>query len=71
MFDLQSGFWQIQMSLKDVRKIKPITKFGLFYWNFMLFGMKNAISTFSKTMTQVFGEQMDKFSKVFVDNLNT
>lgn len=32
--------------------------------------MKNAISTFSRTMTKVFGEYMDKFLKVFVDDLD-
>jgi hypothetical protein len=33
-------------------------------------GMKNATSTFSKTMIKVFGTYMDKFLKVFVDDLN-
>ncbi len=32
--------------------------------------MKNATSTFSKTMTKVFGKYLDKFLKVFVDDLN-
>ncbi len=36
----------------------------------MPFDMKNAISTFSKTMNGVFGAYMDKFLKVFVDDLN-
>jgi hypothetical protein len=44
------------MSLEDVRKTTLITKFDMFNWNVMPFGMKNAISTFSKTMTKVFGE---------------
>jgi hypothetical protein len=34
------------------------------------FGMKNATNTFSRTMTEVFGQYMDKFLKVFVDDLN-
>jgi hypothetical protein len=56
MLDLQSGYWQIKMSLKDVRNTTLITKFGPFDWNFMLFGKKNAISTFSKFMIEAFGE---------------
>jgi hypothetical protein len=36
----------------------------------MPFDMKNATSTFSKTMMEVFGTYMDKFLKVFVDDLN-
>ncbi len=36
----------------------------------MPFGMENATNTFSKTMTKDFGAYMDKFLKVFVDDLN-
>jgi len=36
----------------------------------MPFSMKSATNTFSKTMTKVFGSYMDKFMKVFVDDLN-
>jgi hypothetical protein len=36
----------------------------------MPFGMKNATNTFSITMMEVFGTYMDKFLKVFVDDLN-
>jgi hypothetical protein len=37
----------------------------------MPFGVKNATNTFSITMIKVFGYYMDKFLKVFVDDLNT
>ncbi len=36
----------------------------------MPFGMKNTTNTFSRTMTKVFGEYLDKSLKVFVDDLN-
>jgi hypothetical protein len=36
----------------------------------MPFSMKNGTTTFSKTMMEVFGSYMDKFLKVFVDDLN-
>jgi hypothetical protein len=32
--------------------------------------MKNVTNTFSKTMIKVFGGYMDKFLKIFVDDLN-
>jgi hypothetical protein len=51
------------MSLKDVKKIALITKSGLFDWNVMPFGMKNATNTFSRTMMEMFREYMDKFLK--------
>jgi hypothetical protein len=45
--DLQSGFLQISMVPKDVKKIAVITKLGLYEWNVMPFKLKNATSTFS------------------------
>jgi hypothetical protein len=52
--DLQSGFWHIQMSQDDVKKTTIITKFGLYDWNVMSFGLKNATGMFSRTMVEVF-----------------
>jgi hypothetical protein len=42
------------MSLDDVKKTTIITKFGLYDWNVMLFGLNNATKTFSRTMAKVF-----------------
>jgi hypothetical protein len=36
----------------------------------MPFGMKNATSTFSKMMMKVFGAYIDKFLKLFVNDMN-
>jgi hypothetical protein len=47
-----------------------ITKIGLYEWMVMLFGLKNATNTFTKTMSKVFKELGDKFLKVFVDDFN-
>ncbi len=58
------------MAPKDVCKYALVTKLGLFNWTIMPFSMKNATSTFSKTMTKVFRVYMDKFLKVFIDDLN-
>jgi hypothetical protein len=55
---------------EDVKKSTLITKFGLYDWIVMPFGMKNATSTFTCTMTEIFGAYMDRFLKVFVDDLN-
>jgi hypothetical protein len=68
--DLQSGFWQIRMALEDVRKMALITKTRLYDWIAMPFGLKNATSTFTRTMSSIFEELGDKFLKVFVDDLN-
>jgi hypothetical protein len=58
------------MALEDIQKFALITKSRLFDCTVMPFGMKNATNIFSKTMTKIFGEYLDKFLKVFVDNLN-
>jgi hypothetical protein len=68
--DLQSGFWQIQMAPKDIKKTELITKTGLYDWTVMPFGLKNATSTFTRTMSEVFKDLGSKFLKVFVDDLN-
>ncbi len=68
--DLQSGFWQIRMANEDVKKTALITKTGLYNWTMMPFGLKNATSTFSRTMAEVFKDLGGRFLKVFVDDLN-
>jgi len=44
------------MAPEDVKKTAMITKSGLYEWNVMPFGLKNAISTFSRTMADIFKE---------------
>jgi len=68
--DLQLGFWQICMAPNDMKKTALVTKTGLYDWTVMPFGLKNATSTFTKTMSLVFKELGDKFLKLFVDDLN-
>jgi len=68
--DLQSGFWQIRMAPEDMGKTALITKSGLYDWTVMSFGLKNATSTFTQTMSEVFKDLGDRFLKVFVDDLN-
>ncbi len=68
--DLQSGFWQIRMAPEDMGKTVLVTKSGLFEWTVMPFGLKNATSTFTRTMTEVFKDVGSSFLKIFVDDLN-
>jgi hypothetical protein len=68
--DLQSGFWQIRMAPEDMKKTALITKTGLYDWTVMPFGLKNATSTFTRTMSEVFKDLGSRFLKVFVDDLN-
>ncbi len=67
---LQSSFWQIRMAAEDIKKTALITKTGLYDWMVMPFGLKNATSTFTRTMSKVFKDLGSKFLKVFIDDLN-
>jgi hypothetical protein len=58
------------MAPEDMKKTALITKTGLYDWTVMPFGLKNATSTFTRTMSLVFKELGDKFLKVSVDDLN-
>jgi hypothetical protein len=58
------------MAFENMKKMVVITKIGLYDWMVMSFGLKNATSVFTKTMSKVFKELGDKFLKVFVDDLN-
>jgi len=58
------------MAPEDIKKTVLITKSGLYDWTVMPFGLKNATSTFTRTMSEVFKDLGDKFLKVFVDDLN-
>jgi hypothetical protein len=70
VLDLQSGFWQIRMAPEDIKKTALIIKTGLYDWAVMPFGLKNAMSTFTRTMSEVFKDLGSKFLKVFVDDFN-
>jgi hypothetical protein len=58
------------MATEDIKKTALITKTGLYDWTVMPFGLKNATSTFTRTMSEVFKDLDSKFLKVFVDDLN-
>jgi hypothetical protein len=68
--DLQSRFWLIRMAPEDMKKTTLVTNTGLYDWIVMPFSLKNATSTFTRTMSLIFKELGDKFLKVFVDDLN-
>jgi hypothetical protein len=58
------------MALENMKKTTLIIKIRFYDWTVMPFGLKNATSTFTRTMSKTFKELRDKFFKVFVDYLN-
>jgi len=67
--DLHSGYWQIEVDEADRHKTAFITRYGLYEWNVMPFGLSGAPSTFQRAMHDVFRDLLDKGVVVYLDDV--
>ena len=51
--DMASGYYQLEVEEQDRDKTVFVTKYGLFSFKRMLFGLCNAPATFSRAISQV------------------
>jgi hypothetical protein len=67
--DLRSGYHQIKTHAKDIPKKTFTTRYGLFEYLVMSFGLTNAPAHFMYLMNSVFMPELDKFVMVFIDDI--
>jgi hypothetical protein len=67
--DLHLGYHQIKICLKDVPKTALSTRYGLYEYLIMSFGLTNAPSQFMYRMNTVFMPKLDEIVMVFIDNI--
>jgi hypothetical protein len=65
--DMWSGYHQLRIRPTDIPKTAFITKYGLYEFMVMSFGLTNVPAYFMYLMNNVFMDYLDKFVVVFID----
>jgi hypothetical protein len=67
--DLRSGYHQIKIRAKDIPKTTFTTRYGLYEYLVMSFGLTNAPARFMYLMNSVFIPEFDKFFMLLIDDI--
>jgi hypothetical protein len=67
--DLRSSYHQMKIRPSDIPKTTFSTRYGLYEFTVMSFGLTNAPAYFMNLMNKVFMEYLDRFIVVFIDNI--
>ena len=69
LLDAFSGYHQIPMHPPDAEKTAFITPHGLFCYNVMPFGLKNAKATYQRLVTKMLRPLLGKIIEVYIDDM--
>ena len=67
--DAFQGYHQIPLAIDDQEKTAFVTLVGNYHYKVMLFGLKNAGSTYQRMMTKMFEPQLSKNVEVYIDDM--
>ena len=67
--DLRSGYHQMKIRSSNIPKTTFSTRYGLYEFTVMSFGLTNALAYFMNLMNKVFTEYLDRFVVVFIDDI--
>jgi hypothetical protein len=67
--DLRSGYHQLNIQECNIPKTAFISRYGLYEYTVMSFGLTNAPAYFMYLMNKVFMEYLDRFVMVFIDDI--
>jgi hypothetical protein len=67
--DLHSSYHQIKIRDEDIPKTAFSTRYGLYEYLGMSFGLTNAPAHFIYLMNSIFMLELDKFVVVFIDDI--
>jgi hypothetical protein len=67
--DLRTGYHQLKVRESDIPKTAFTTRYKLYEYTMMSFGLTNAPTYFMNLMNKVFMKYLDKFVMVFTDDI--
>ena len=67
--DLWSGYFQMKVRELDIPKTAFTTRYGLYEYTMIPYGLTNAPAYIMNMMNKVFMDFLDKFVVVFIDDI--
>jgi hypothetical protein len=67
--DLRSGYHQLKIRECDIPKTTFVSRYDLYEYTVLSFGLTNSLAYFMYLMNKVFVEYLDKFVVVFINDI--